>query len=148
MCVKQAPTPLPCGAGDGLGLEMPLSAFAPAELWRTSPPKREARRRKALSPKGRGDEEVRRGKKVEGKEGNEEGRRKLLSGCGRGRRLRGFGDAVRDGIHLHQRLDAVSLLLELGELPAGKLQPARHCDGHRVDEVVVDQDLEVTMRAG
>ena len=38
--------------------------------------------------------------------------------------------------------------MELGELAAAELQPARHLDGHRVDEVRVDQDLEVAMRAG
>src|SRR4029450_1591946 len=83
-------------------------------------------------------------KEERGKEGGE---RELLRGGG-GLGRRGFGDAVRHRVHLHQRLDAVPLLLEFGELPAGELEPARHGDGHRVDEVVVDQDLEVAMRAG
>src|SRR4029450_6906492 len=74
-------------------------------------------------------------------------RTSLMRGGG-GLRGSGFGDAVGDRVHLHQRLDAVPLLLELGERAAGELEPARYGDGHRVDEVVVDQDLEVTVRAG
>src|SRR5262249_583266 len=62
--------------------------------------------------------------------------------------LRGLGDAGGDRIERAQLVNAVPLFLERGELAAGELQPARNLDGHRVDELVVDQDLVVAVRAG
>src|SRR5215472_1113255 len=62
------------------------------------------------------------------------------------KRLSRLGDA--GGSARHHGVELLAVLLELGERAAVEHAAARQLDLHRIDETVVDQDLEVHVRAG